>query len=110
MSAKKTEQKKIIARTPEERENHMIALAIDKVEERMLSGKASSQEYVHYLKLAATREKTALEREKLALERDLIQAKTEMLRASGSNNELYEQAIAALGEYRGDEPDDDYTY
>lgn len=97
-----------LARTPEERDNQMIRLAIDKVEERMLTGKASSQEYVHYLRLAATRETAQLEKEKLELELELVKAKTDALKASSTNDALCRRVISALGEYRGEKLDEDY--
>lgn len=97
-----------LARTPEERDNQMINLAIDKVEERMLMGKASSQEYVHYLRLAATRETAQLEKEKLELELELVKAKTDVLKASSTNDALCRRVITALGEYRGEQLDEDY--
>ena len=97
-----------LARTPEERDNQMINLAIDKVEERMLMGKASSQEYVHYLRLAATRETAQLEKEKLELELELVKAKTDALKASSMNDALCRRVITALGEYRGEQLDEDY--
>lgn len=96
-----------MARTPEERDNQMINLAIDKVEERMLAGKASSQEYVHYLRLAATRETAQLEKDKLALELELVKAKTDALKASSTNDALCRRVISALGEYRGEQIDED---
>lgn len=86
----------------------MINLAIDKVEERMLTGKASSQEYVHYLRLAATRETAQLEKDKLALELELVKAKTDALKASSTNDALCRRVITALGEYRGEQIDEDY--
>lgn len=97
-----------LARTPKERDNQMINLAIDKVEERMLMGKASSQEYVHYLRLAATRETAQLEKEKLELELELVKAKTDALKASSTNDALCRRVITALGEYRGEQLDEDY--
>ena len=97
-----------LARTPEERDNQMINLAIDKVEERMLTGKASSQEYVHYLRLAATRETAQLEKDKLALELELVKAKTDALKASSTNDALCRRVITALGEYRGEQIDEEH--
>ena len=49
------------ALTPEARENQMISLAMDLVEQRLLNGTASSQETTHFLKLGTAKEK--LERE-----------------------------------------------
>ena len=36
--------------TPEERENRLIALSYDAVEQRILNGTATAAEYVHFLK------------------------------------------------------------
>lgn len=96
------------ARTEEGRENQMIALAIDKVEERMMNGTASSQEYVHYLKLAANRKTQRLENEKLELELELVKAKTEALQSAKRNEELFEQAIKHMTIYQGHGEPDDY--
>lgn len=96
------------ARTEEGRENQMIALAINKVEERMMNGTASSQEYVHYLKLAANRKTQRLENEKLELELELVKAKTEALQSAKRNEELFEQAIKHMTIYQGHGEPDDY--
>ena len=96
------------ARTEEGRENQMIALAINKVEERMINGTASSQEYVHYLKLAANRKTQRLENEKLELELELVKAKTEALQSVKRNEELFEQAIKHMTIYQGRGEPDDY--
>ena len=64
------------ALTPEARENQLISLAIDLVEQRLLDGTASSQETTHFLKLATSKAK--LERERFELENELIKAKTKV--------------------------------
>ena len=60
------------ALTPEARENQLIALAIDRAEQQLLDGTASSQVITHYLKLGSSRER--LERERLENENKLIRA------------------------------------
>ena len=45
----KTTRKIRPALTPEARENQMIALAVDLVEQRLLDGTASSQQTTHFL-------------------------------------------------------------
>lgn len=87
------------AMSEEARENQMIALAIDQVEERMRTGKASSAEYVHFLKLASSKEK--LEKEKAIEEVKLLKAKTEAIESSKRIEELYEKAINAMSMYAG---------
>lgn len=87
------------ATSPEDREKQMISLAINKVEERMLNDTASAQEYVHYLKLASSKEK--LEKEKLELELELVKAKTENLKSAKHIEELYTEAMEAFRRYGG---------
>lgn len=105
------------ALTPEARENQLISLAIDLVEQRLLDGTASSQETTHFLKLAANKEKYKLEQEKLKVETELAQAKAQALRDQADMKALYADAIAAMRRYSGhgsdyeeDEYDDDEDY
>lgn len=100
------------ALTPEARENQLISLAIDLVEQRLLDGTASSQETTHFLKLATNKAK--LERERFELENELIRAKTQALKDQADMKVLYADAIAAMRRYSGhgsdyyDEESDDY--
>ncbi len=100
------------ALTPEARENQLISLAIDLVEQRLMDGTASSQETTHFLKLASRKAK--LEAERFELENELIKAKTKALHDAADMKALYENAIAAMRTYSGhggdieDEEYDDY--
>ena len=101
------------ALTPEARENQLISLAIDLVEQRLRDGTASSQETTHFLKLATNKAK--LERERFELENELIRAKTQNLKDQADMKVLYADAIAAMrrysghgGDYDDDEGYDDY--
>ena len=99
------------ALTPEARENQLIALAIDCVEERLLNGTASSQETVHFLKLATSKYKAELK--KMELENELIQAKTKAIEDAADMKELYSEAIKAMRLYSGqgsqhEDDEDDY--
>lgn len=87
------------ATSPEEREDQLIALAIDLAERQLYEGTASAQVITHYLKLGSTKER--LEREKLAKENELIQAKTESLQSSKRVEELYMNALNAMRSYSG---------
>ena len=94
------------ASTPEGRENQMIALAIDLVEERLRNGTATSAETVHYLKLGST--EARLKKDILREEKKLMKAKTEALESQKRSEELFANAIKAFKEYAGDEiPEDD---
>ena len=86
------------ARTPEARENQLIALAIDQAEKQLRDGTASSQVITHFLKLGSSRER---------MEKELAQAKTETLESGKRMTELFEQAMDALRGYRGDTDEED---
>ena len=103
---KSSEPRKIRpALTPEARENQLIALAVDLVEQRLLDGTASSQETTHFLKLGSM--KNRLEMEKLQEENRLLKARTEALQSAKRVEELYSEAIKAMRRYSGQGSDDD---
>ena len=103
--SKNTTRKIRPALTPEARENQMIALAVDLVEQRLLDGTASSQETTHFLKLGSM--KNRLEMEKLQEENRLLKARTEALQSTKRVEELYSEAIKAMRRYSGQGSDDD---
>ena len=94
------------ALTPEARENQLISLAIDLVEQRQLDGTASSQETTHFLKLGSS--KAVLEREKLLEENKLLRAKTEALEADKRSQADYQEVLRALRSYSGQGDPDEY--
>lgn len=96
------------ALSPEARENQLISLAVDLVEQRLLDGTASSQETTHFLKLATT--KARLEKEILEKQKELMVAKTEQIRSEQHKEELYEEVINALRRYNGQGDTDDEVY
>ena len=93
------------ALTPEDREDQLIALAIDLAEKKLMDGTASNQIVAHYLKLGSTRER--LEKEKLQKENELLRARTESLQSAKNIEELYKNALDAMRIYRGENQDDD---
>ena len=108
-----TDRKIRPALTPEARENQLISLAVDLVEQRLLDGSASSQETTHFLKLGSM--KNQLEMEKLREENKLLKAKTESIQSAKRVEELYAEAINAMRRYSGnrsssDEGDGQYEY
>lgn len=94
------------ALTPESRENQMICLAVDRAEEQLRNGTASSQVITHYLKLGSTKAK--LEKEILEKQKELITAKTEELRSAKRSEEMYSNALAAMRSYSGQNDSDEY--
>lgn len=98
-------RKKRPALTPEARENQLMALATDLVEQRLLDGTASSQEVSTILRMGST--KARLEKEILSLNRELVAAKTEAINANKDIKKLYQDAIKAMRRYNGQGDDDD---
>lgn len=92
-------------RTPEERENQMVALAVDLAEEQLRNGTASSQVITHFLKLGSTKER--IEKEILEKQKELIEAKTANLQSAKRVEELYENALKAMRSYQGMPQDDE---
>ena len=93
------------ALTPEARENQLISLAVDLVEQRLIDGTASSQENTHFLKLGSI--KNRLEMEKLEEENRLLKAKTESIQSQKRVEELYAEALNAMRSYAGQVGDND---
>ena len=94
------------ALTPEARENQLISLAVDLVEQRLIDGTASSQETTHFLKLGSM--KNRLEMEKLEEENKLLKAKTESIQSQKRVEELYLEALNAMRDYAGQGNADEY--
>ena len=111
-SCDKSEMQLPIALTPQERENRLIALSYDAVEQRILNGTATAAEYVHFLKAGSLRQRE--EMEKLQKENALLKAKTEAIEREKDHNLDYRLVIAALTSYRSesedDYPEDPYIY
>lgn len=93
------------ATTPEGREDQMINLAMDLVEQRLRDGTASSQETTHFLKAASR--KSRLEIKKLEEDLELTKAKTEAIQSAKRVEELYAEAIKAFKTYSGQDDDND---
>ena len=85
--------------TPEAREQQLIALAVDLVEQRLIDGTASSQETTHFLKLATS--KSRLENQLLAAQTEMALAKKEALQSQKHTEELFAEAIKAFKTYSG---------
>lgn len=92
----------------EARENRLILLATNLVEERLLNGTASAQEVTQILKLGTTRER--LEQERLRNENALSQAKKQSIENEQRKDVLYQEALEAFRRYSGNAPDDDDDY
>jgi len=93
------------ARTLEGRENQLINLAYDVVEARLRNNEATSQETTHFLKLGSTVAK--LEKEQLQARVELLQGQVEQLKSNARLEAKYDEAIAAMRSYSGQDPDPD---
>lgn len=102
---KKQRRKLPPAKTPEQRENQLINLAIDLVERQLLDGSATSQVITHFLKLATTREK--LENEKLRSDLRVAEAKIKQIESAEDMKVIYENALAAMKSYSGFHQEDE---
>jgi len=107
----KTEQSRKLppAKTPEARENQLVAMAVDLAEKQLRDGTATSQVITHFLKMGSTKEK--IEKEILEKQKELITAKTEALKSQKRIEDLYANALNAMRRYSGvseldDEEDD----
>lgn len=99
-------QKMRTAIDPENRENQMIALAVDLAEQQLRDGTASSQVITHFLKLGTTR--AELEKEKLRRENEVLSAKAKAYQSGEEMKELYENAIKAMRDYAGQGDSNEY--
>jgi len=108
ISEQKPRRKSKINTSSDSREKVMIDLAMDAVEERIRSGKASASEYVHFLKLGT--EQAKLEREKLRQENKLLEAKTQSIEQSAEMREIIDKAMELFSVYHGDVEYEDEDY
>lgn len=92
----------------EARENRLILLATNLVEERLLNGTASAQEVTQILKLGTTRER--LEQERLRNENALSQAKKASIESEQRKDSLYQEALDAFRRYSGNLTPDEEDY
>ena len=87
------------ALTPEDREDQLIALAVDLAEQRLRDGTASNQLIAEIMKLGTTKER--LQKEKLQRENEMLRAKTEAIEAQKHSDEMYVKALNAMKSYAG---------
>lgn len=107
MARQKDGEKRRPALQPENRENQLIALAVNSAEQQLINGTASSQIIVHYLRLAAERERAKLENELLEKKIQLAAAKTEAIASEARSEQLFAKAIEAMRRYQGGDDSED---
>jgi hypothetical protein len=90
---------------PENRLQQISGLALNKIEERIISGEATGAELIFAAKFADP--DRFFKQDKTATEIELLQAKREALEAEKSTQSLYEEAIAAMKHYQGGDHDEE---
>lgn len=93
------------ATSPQARENQLIGLAYNLVEQRLLDGTASAQETTHLLKMGSIRNQVELE--KVRKESMLLDARVENLESSAHSDLEYSEVLKALKIYQGRGSEDD---
>lgn len=93
------------AGSQEQRENQLIALAYDLVEQRIRDGTASAMEVCHFLKLGSSKDR--LEREIMQEQKKLVGAKTDAYESGKRLEVLYQDAIDAMRRYSGQSVSDE---
>lgn len=94
-----TKRRRRPAGSPQEREDRLISLAYDLVEEKLINGTATSQETTMLLKAGTERER--LERKRLENENLLLSGKYDQLQSAKKVESLIEDAIEAMQRYGG---------
>lgn len=85
--------------TAEERQRRCEMLAFDLVERKLENGSATSQEIVHFLKLATAREQA--ETERIQAEVRLAEAKINSIESTQKLEESTNRVLSALLKYQG---------
>jgi hypothetical protein len=85
------------ATTPENREQQLIALAVNLAEKQLRDGTASPSVINHYLKMASRRE--VLERDILEKQSKLIDVKAKNIEKEKEQEEMAKAALQAMKNY-----------
>lgn len=93
------------ARSLERREDQLIALAYDLVEDRIRNGTATSAETVEFLRRGST--KARLEKEIMEEQKKYMRAKTEAIESAKKIEELYSEAMKSFRSYQPTPPADE---
>jgi hypothetical protein len=98
MVKKKDEDKGMLpAKSPENREQQLISLAVNLAEKQLRDGTASPSVINHYLKMASRRE--TLERDILEKQSRLIDVKAQNIAKEKEQEEMAKAALEAMKNY-----------
>lgn len=93
------------ATSREGRQSQLEAMAYDLAEKQLKNGDASSQVITHFLKSASTRGR--IEELRLTHEIELMKAKKSQIESQEELQNMFKEAITAMGTVRYEEPGDD---
>lgn len=88
------------------REQHLINLAMNRAEEKLMDGTASQQLIIHFLRLGSIEQQKKIEG--LEKEIELKDAKIKSLERSDNAEQLFADAIKAMQIYKGESKDEFY--
>lgn len=94
------------ARTAEDRERELIALAVNQAEKMLEGGKAPTSVLLHYLQLGAT--DYPLKKERLVRQNEMFRAKTEAIERTQDYEQVARNALEAMQRYSGNGGEDVY--
>lgn len=98
-STTKNKTKSYKSMSSKDREQQIIAKAVDLAEQKIEDGTASSQIICHYLKLAT--EEHQLDNKKREKEIELLEAKKDSIETEQKREEIFEEALNAFTSYSG---------
>lgn len=96
---RKTIPKAPAAMDPENRLQQLSGIALDRIEERMLNGKATGAELIFMAKFADP--ERFFKQDKIATETELLASKKQAIDSGKNTEKLYADAINAMKHYQG---------
>lgn len=96
---RKTTPKAPAAMDPENRLQQLSGIALDRIEERMLNGKATGAELIFMAKFADP--ERFFKQDKIATETELLASKKQAIDSGKNTEKLYADAINAMKHYQG---------
>lgn len=92
------------AMDPENRLQQLSGIALDRIEERMLNGKATGAELIFMAKFADP--ERFFKQDKIATETELLASKKQAIDSGKNTEKLYADAINAMKHYQGQDHED----
>lgn len=95
------------SRNPESRLNYLTSLAVDEAEKRLKNGTASTQLLTKLIDYGTTKAK--MELKKMMMDLEVSNAKINQMQLQQTSSELYEEALKAFANYRGENSKDSFS-